>query len=510
MRRDGEPKGDGSSLIGLSQRLPPCNLEAEAALLGAVLADNRVLHRVLGFLKPDAFYDPINGRIYKECARLVLRGQLADAVTLRTVFEQSGTLDEVGGTAYLARLLASMVAPNTGSAYGRAIHDAWIRRKLINVGETIVHNAFGAEIEMDGEAQVTAASDALLDLSSGASKEAPEISAGDAARMALHDAEEISRTSSRPGLSWGLAPIDEVAGRLMDEWFYIVGARSGMGKSALLVQTAVGVGRQLRDEEANAAAFSGAGGDAVIFSAEMPAKQFSGWMLCHMAQVSNDVLTERPMTASEAVKLMNAQRELDTLPIKVVDAVGLSGPAIAIRSRAMHSRRRVRFVGVDHIQKVVSSTDGYKAGETTIATARTTSAMKDLCRQLHCPVVALSQIGREVDKRDDPRPRLSDLQYAGETDGDVVLMLFRAERYLPKRPPEKFPKETDEQHAKRVDAWHRRWDEARDRAEAIVPKRRSGKEGYKVLRFDGPTTTFSEIGAPADPDQANWVEDYGS
>ena len=214
------------------------------------------------------------------------------------------------------------------------------------------------------------------------------------------------------------------------------------------------------------------------------------------------------MTQAESFAMLEAQRELDRLPIVVIDQVGMSGPAIALRARSMNARRRVRMCVVDHVQKVVGARDGRDTE--TVATQKASSALKDLARKIKAPVVALWQLARDVDRRDDPRPRLSDLLYGGETDADVALFLFRAERYLKKRPPEKFVKETDEMHAKRVHEWHRQWDEAKGRAELICAKRRQGPEGVRTVRFDGPTTTFSEIGgAPVDTGQGDWIDEEG-
>lgn len=491
------------SLLGLSQRALPMNLQAEQALLGAILANNKALHRVLSFLRPEHFADPVNGRIYREVTRLILRGNLADAVTLKGSFENNGILDDVGGTAYLAQLLTAMVGIINAGEYGRAVHDAWLRRQLIDIGHGIVERAFGNEPDKDGEVQLQEASDSLLDLTSGAAKDAPEITAGDAARMAIRNAEERVRGDGRAGLRSGLGSLDKLIGALWGGWFFILGGRPAMGKSSLAGQIALGAARQLQREEEAAEPFSGAGGDVVLFSLEMPAEQMAGWLACQIAQVDNAVLLEREMTHAEAERMLRAQRELDTLPIRIIDSVGLSGAAVALRAQAMNARRRVRLVVVDHVQKIVAARDGRETE--TQATQKASSALKDLARKLNSPVLALWQLGRDVDKRDDTRPRVSDLLYGGETDADVAFFVYRAERYLKKRAPEKYPKETDEQHMKRVDAWHKEWDAARGRGEVIVGKRRAGPEGTAVLRFDGPTTTWSEIGAAADPDQADWV-----
>src|SRR5258708_9199624 len=157
-----------SPLLGLSQRLPPTNLQAEQALLGALLANNKAYERVSEFLVSEHFADPIHGRIFQSIARRVEAGQLADAVTLKTEFEHSGVLEEVGGTAYLAQLLSSMVGIINAGEYGRAIHDSWLRRQLIDIGETVVNNAFGAHAELDGPGQTEAPQQPLSELATTA------------------------------------------------------------------------------------------------------------------------------------------------------------------------------------------------------------------------------------------------------------------------------------------------------------------------------------------------------
>src|SRR5271157_3619585 len=153
-----------SPLLGLSQRLPPSNLQAEQALLGALLANNKAYERVSEFLVPEHFADPIHGRIFQAIQRRAEAGQLADAVTLKAEFEHSGVLEEVGGVAYLAQLLSAMVGIINAGEYGRTIHDAWLRRQLIDIGETVVNNAFGADAELDGSQQVEAAEQSLFEL----------------------------------------------------------------------------------------------------------------------------------------------------------------------------------------------------------------------------------------------------------------------------------------------------------------------------------------------------------
>jgi replicative DNA helicase len=483
-------------------------LQAEQALLGAILANNRALDRVVGFLRAEHFADPINGRVYSECCKLVLQGHLADAVTLKDAFEHSGELEEVGGTKYLASLLTAMVGIINAAEYGRTVHDCWVRRQLIEVGASMVNRAFVSDADCDGDAQIRLGTEALMSLASYTSREAEALQIGAAARQAVERAEAILRGEVAGILRSGIGVVDRAVGDWWPEYFYILGGRPGMGKSSLALQVAVGAARQLRQEIMNAPPFSGADGVVLYFSLEMPADQLGGWAACQIAQVNNEVLKGRAMVPREALAIVQAQAELDTLPLELIDAVGMSGPAIALRAQSMHHTRKVRMVVVDTLQKVISSTpdEKWSGGGDHWKTARTTSALKDLSRALHCPVLALAHLRREVDQRDNPRPRAGDLLFAGEGDADVLAFLYREERYLSHDPPPRATRESDEQYDKRVAVWRDSWRNAKGRAELIIAKARAGAEGSHRLGFRETLVTFYELSEPAEAPPDLWDE----
>ncbi|HYF06036.1 MAG TPA: DnaB-like helicase N-terminal domain-containing protein, partial [Acetobacteraceae bacterium] len=274
------PPFPGAGLLGLSQRVPPSNLEAEQALLGALLANNKAYERVGEFLAAEHFADPIHGRIFQAIQRRVEAGQLADAVTLRAEFEHSGALDEVGGPAYLAQLLSAMVGVINAGEYGRVVHDAYLRRQLIDLGEVVVNRAFGAEPELDAKHQLEAAEQALFDLATQGSIEGGFVPFDRALTDAILSAERaMSRGAGVSGLPTGLRDLDKRMGGLHPSDLLILAGRPGMGKSGLATKIAFGAAKHLvreaRDKDPNAVPR----GSVAIFSLEMSAEQLASRLL---------------------------------------------------------------------------------------------------------------------------------------------------------------------------------------------------------------------------------------
>ncbi|MGC8469869.1 MAG: DnaB-like helicase N-terminal domain-containing protein, partial [Acetobacteraceae bacterium] len=267
-------------LAGLGPRLPPANLQAEQALLGALLANNRAYERVAEFLAAEHFADPIHGRIFQAIARRIEAGQIADAITLKGEFEHSGLLEEVGGVGYLAQLLAAMVGIINAGDYGRAIHDAWIRRQLIELGEVMVNRAFGAEPELDGVAQIEAGEQALFDLATTGASGGGFISFESALAEAIRGAERaFLRSGHVAGLATGLRDLDARMGGLHPSDLLILAGRPGMGKSALATKIAFGAARALAAEAEAAGEGRRPRGQIALFSLEMSAEQLATRLL---------------------------------------------------------------------------------------------------------------------------------------------------------------------------------------------------------------------------------------
>src|SRR6202166_3140341 len=338
-------------LLGLSQRLPPTNLQAEQALLGALLANNRAYERVSDFLLADHFADPIHGRIFQAITRRVEAGQLADAVTLKAEFEHSGVLEEVGGTAYLAQLLTAMVGIINAGEYGRAIHDAWLRRQLIDIGETVVNSAFGADAELDGAQQIEAAEHSLFQLATDGAVAGGFMSFERGLTEAIQGAERaFKRVGHVSGLTTGLRDLDTKMGGLHPSDLMILAGRPGMGKTALATKIAFGAAKALlseaRAEDPNATAKRCVG----IFSLEMSAEQLATRLLSEESRVSSDSIRRGDISQRDFDKFVQVSRDIAALPIEIDDTPAITLSALRTRARRLKRTKGLSLIVVDYLQ----------------------------------------------------------------------------------------------------------------------------------------------------------------
>src|SRR3954471_23089028 len=306
------PFGDaGGGLLGLSQRVPPSNLQAEQALLGALLANNKAYERVSEYLAPEHFADPVHGRIYRAIQRRVEAGQLADVVTLRPEFEHSGLLDEVGGAAYLAQLLSAMIGIINAGEYGRMVHDSWLRRQLVDVGEEVVNRAFGAEPELDAKQQLEAAEQRLFDLAKDGGSEGGFVTFERALTDAVLAAERaFSTPGGVSGLSSGLRDLDAKTGGLHGSDLLILAGRPAMGKTALATKIAFGAAQALVREAQEKGEGVQPRGTVAIFSLEMSADQLATRLLSEAARISGDRIRRGDISQRDFDRFVEVSREL--------------------------------------------------------------------------------------------------------------------------------------------------------------------------------------------------------
>ena len=482
-------------LLGLSQRHPPSNDRAEMALLGALLANNKAYERISEFLSPEHFVDPVHGRIYQAIVRRVEAGQLADAVTLKAEFEHSGLLDEVGGTKYFAELLTSMVGIINAGEYGRAVHDAWLRRQLIDIGEVVVNNAFGAEAELDGRQQIELAESALFRLATQGGNDGGFVTFERALTDAILGAERAFRRAGHvSGLSTGLRDLDKKTGGLHPSDLMILAGRPGMGKTALATKIAFGAAhalvREARAEDPNALAK----GSVAVFSLEMSAEQLATRLLAEEARVSGDRIRRGEIGQRDFDRFVQVSREIAGLPLHIDDTPAITLSALRTRCRRLKRTKGLSLVVIDYLQLMRPSV-GTKPESRVLEISQITQGLKAIAKELEVPVLALSQLSRAVESREDKRPQLSDLRESGtiEQDADMVLFVYRDEYYLQQRAPKQMAFDSEDKFQSALDKWQRDMELVHNKAEILIEKQRHGPTGKIDVLFEGEYTRFADL-----------------
>jgi len=490
------PYGGGAGgLLGLSQRVPPSNLQAEQALLGALLANNKAYERVSEFLAPEHFADPIHGRIYRAIQRRIEAGQLADVVTLRTEFEHSGELDEVGGPAYLVQLLSAMVGIINAGEYGKLIHDCWLRRQLIDVGEEVVNRAFGAEPELDAKDQLEAAEQRLFDLAKDGGTEGGFITFERALTDAVLNAERaFSTPGGVSGLPTGLRDLDAKTGGLHPSDLLILAGRPAMGKTALATKIAFGAARALMREAQEKGPDVQPRGTVAIFSLEMSADQLATRLLSEEARISGDRIRRGDISQRDFDRFVEVSRELASIPIVIDDTPAITISALRTRCRRLKRTRGLELVVVDYLQ-LMRPAPGTRPESRVLEISMITQGLKAIAKELSVPVLALSQLSRQVEQREDKRPQLADLRESGsiEQDADMVMFVYRDEYYLAQRAPKELAYDNPTKFEEALQKWQSDMEQAHNKAELIIAKQRHGPTGTIKLFFESEFTRFGDL-----------------
>ncbi|HQT45624.1 MAG: replicative DNA helicase [Acidocella sp. 20-63-7] len=482
-------------LLGLSQRLPPSNVQAEQALLGALLANNKAYERVSEFLTAEHFANPVHGRIFEAIRRRCEAGQIADPVTLRGEFEHTGVLAEVGGTAYLAQLLSAMVGIINAGDYGRVVRDAWLRRQLIDIGETVVNRAFGAEPELDGASQIEAAEQTLFNLATAGGSEGKGLTF----RQALTEAIDIASKAfqnqgSVSGLDTGLRDLNKRTGGMHPSDLIILAGRPGMGKTALVTKIAFGAGKALlanaRIDNPNAMAKQ----CVAIFSLEMSADQLATRLLAEEARVSADKIRRGEISSRDFDNFVKVSREIADIPLIIDDTPAITLSALRTRCRRLQRTNGLGLVIVDYLQ-LMRPAAGTRPESRVLEISQITQGLKAIAKELAVPVIALSQLSRSVESRDDKRPQLSDLRESGsiEQDADMVMFIYRDEYYLQQKEPKIVAFEREDKYHEAMEKWKADMQTVYQKAELILAKQRHGPTGKIDLFFEGEFTRFADL-----------------
>jgi len=477
-------------------REPPVNLEAEQALIGALLANNRALDRIGDFLRPEHFADAAHGRVYAACQKLIERGQNANAVTLKNYFEGDESLSDVGGAAYLAELQAASSTIINVLDYAQVVHDLHIRRELIAVGEDIVNEAHSHDIEVTAQNQIEQAESRLFSLAETGQSNRNFVSFGDALKRSIELTEQaMSRSSGVAGVACGFTELDKLLGGLHNSDLLIVAARPAMGKSSFAANIAAYVARTTKRVRQADGTHVDKQQPVALFSLEMSSEQIATRILSEMTQVSSDRMRRGQIKHEEFDRVFEASRHLGRLPLFLDDTPAISISALRTKARRLKRQQKgLSLIIVDYLQLMQAG--GTRPSDSRVQeVSEITRGLKAIAKELDVPVMALSQLSRAPEQRDDKRPQLSDLRESGsiEQDADVVMFLFREEYYLAREKPVQRVNETSDKFVEREASYEERLAKAANLAEVIVAKQRHGPIATIELHFDGEFTRFSDL-----------------
>jgi replicative DNA helicase len=478
-----------------SFRQPPVNYEAEQALLGAILANNRAYEKVSEFLQPEHFADGAHGRVYEACGKLIERGQVANAVTLKNMFEHDEALAEVGGAQYLAKLQSSYVTIINAADYGRTIHDLFLRRELIALGEDVVNDAFEHDMDVTATNQIEAAEQKLYNLAEVGQSEGGLRSFKSAVIEAVEMTETaLKRDSHVAGVTSGFRDLDKLLGGLHQSDLIILAGRPSMGKTSLATNIAYNAASSRRRETAPDGTSIEVPEVVAFFSLEMSTEQLATRILSEQAHVRSDAMRRGEIRDDEFDRVFEASRALHTLPLFIDDTPALSVPALRTRARRLKRQHGLSLIVVDYLQ-LMQGPPGMRNENRVQEVSEITRGLKAVAKELNVPVIALSQLSRQTEQRDDKRPQLSDLRESGsiEQDADVVLFLYREEYYLARERPTQRPSESGERFGERQAGYDDRLEQSRNKAEVIVGKQRHGPIGTIELHFQGEFTQFNDL-----------------
>lgn len=475
-------------------RSPPQNIEAEQALLGAILVNNEAYRRVAEFLQPEHFAEAVHQRIFAAIRTLIERAQIANPVTLKNMFDQDGALAEIGGAQYLARLAASVVTIINAVDYGRQIYDLHLRRQLITIGEDVVNDAYAYDLEREAQAQIEAAEKKLFDLATLGEYESGFQPFNHALKDAIDAAEAAFQKSGKTiGVGTGFADLDKNLGGLHPSDLIVLAGRPSMGKTALATNIAFNAARAYRaGKTADGRTIAEDGAVVGFFSLEMSAEQLATRVLSEQSGVSSDRIRRGEVSGADFDKFVRASLDLAEVPLYIDDTPALSITGLRTRARRLQRTHGLNLIVIDYLQLLRGSGDGPGSDNRVQEVSEITRGLKALAKELNVPVLALSQLSRQVESREDKRPMLSDLRESGsiEQDADVVMFIYREEYYLSRGQPTQRPEEANDKFNERYERWHKRLEEVHDTAELLIAKQRHGPINNITLRFDSNTTRF--------------------
>ncbi len=467
-------------------RQPPHNTEVEQALLGAILVNNEALHQVVDGLLPEHFYEPIHQKIYAAILRNHDKGLIANPTSLNHFFAQDELFQEVGGGAYLAKLAAAAVAIINIREYSALVIDLAQKRQLIAIGGKVVNDAFDHTDNRTAGEQIEAAEQQLFNLATVGSASRSFSPMRDSVKTALEMAEAaFKRKGETVGLPTGISGVNKLLGGFQNSDLIILAGRPSMGKTALALSMAHNVAKYFLKE--NQQTGSGAQPMSVgFFSLEMSAEQLAGRLLASDSGISSSDIRKGNLTSEQFAQLVESSHHLNNLPFFIDDTPALTIAAVRARARRLKRIHNLGLLVVDYLQLMRGTHSGSDNRVQEIS--EITTGLKAIAKELNIPVLALSQLSRQVENRDDKRPQLADLRESGsiEQDADVVMFVYREEYYLMRKMPH-------EENEERFQSWQQEMDKVLGLADIIISKHRHGPIGTVTCAFQSDLARFHDL-----------------
>ena len=465
----------------------PHNIEAEQALLGALMVDNRLVEDVQLRLRREHFFEDVHGRIYEQILRVTDKNLRANPVTLKPLFVQDEALAQLGGPAYLARLTENPAMIGARD-FATQIYDLAILRELVRVGRTMVEQALDTSHDIDPNGQIQDAELALYKVAEQGEVSGSVKDFGQASVLAVQMVEKARKSGgSLSGVTTGLLGLNDRMGGLHNSDLIILAGRPGMGKTALATNIAFAAAwRAKQDKSLGTPANESVGAAAAFFSLEMSADQLAARVLAEQSGLSSEKLRMGKINEDEFRRLARASGDLNDLPMYIDDTPGLTIAALRTRARRLKRQKHIGLIIVDYVQLLQGSAR-FGGDNRVQEISEITRGLKTLAKELDVPVLALSQLSRAVEAREDKRPQLSDLRESGsiEQDADIVMFVFREEYYHAQKKP-------DEADSDKFEKWKAKAEKIYGQAEVMIAKQRHGATGIVPLNFHKETTKFSD------------------
>ena len=453
----------------------PNNIEAEQSVIGSILLSNEIFDEISMIISNKNFYDPMHQKIFRAIEKLIYSGMLANPITLKNHFENEK--DEINVPEYLVKITKFSTSSRQAIEYSKLIYDLFVKRELIKISENMIDAAKLNDLDNDGQKIIESFEKYLFDLAEKGSLSSSLVKFDEAMRQTIAMASIAYKNDEGiVGVPTGLTALDDRLGGLHKSDLVIIAGRPSMGKTALATNIAFNAAKKMQDE--------GKKSSIAFFSLEMSSEQLSTRILAEQSRIKSNDIRRGRISEEQFDKFIETSKNVSELPLYIDETPAISIAALSNRARRIKRLYGLDMVVVDYIQLMKAS--NFKDGRVQ-EISEITQGLKALAKELSVPVLALSQLSRAVEHRDDKKPQLSDLRESGsiEQDADVVIFVFRQSYYL----KAKEPRPATVEHAE----WQAKMNEVSHLAELLISKQRHGPTGNITLEFEEMFTKFKDL-----------------